>query len=168
MVSLSVELSLSFNVVISVAMSLSSRVVDSDGLVVISASFGEVEPNVVKVISSSATLVSDVVITGFVVSSSSSFRVVCSDGTSVSDDGNLSVVASASVVDNPSSFEVVGFSVIDLSVSSGTMGNVVPIIGLTVVFSLNGGRRVLHPNGELLLGSCHNVLRHGTHACRYK
>ena len=132
-VSLSVELSLSFKVVISVEMSLSSRVVDSDGLAVISSSFGEVESNVVTVVSSSATLVCDVVKTDFVVSSSSSFRVVCSDGTSVSDDGNLSVVVSASVVDNPSSFEVAGFSVIDSPESSGSTGNVVPMVGPTVV-----------------------------------
>jgi hypothetical protein len=114
----------------------SGRVVASDGLVVTSSSFGvvgEVEPDLVTVVSSSATLFSDVVKTDFVVNSSSSFRVVFSDGTSVSDDGNFSVVVSASVVDNPSSFEVVVFSVIDSSVSSGSMGNVVPMVGPTVV-----------------------------------
>ena len=34
--------------------------------------------------------------------------------------------------------------------------------------SLNSCRRVLDPNGELLLGSRHYVLRHGTHSCCYK
>ena len=139
-VALSVELSLSIRVVISVEMSLSGRVVASDGWVVISSSFGvegEVEPDVVTVVSSSSTLVSDVVKTGFVVSSSSSLRVVCSDGTSVSDDGNFSVVVSASVVDNPSSFEVVAFSVMDSSASSGSMGNVVPMVGPTVVVAVS-------------------------------
>ena len=42
------------------------------------------------------------------------------------------------------------------------------LCGTNCYLSLNSGRRVLHPNGELLLGRGHNVLRHGTHSCRNK